>query len=383
MNVTHLELRPIAIPFRTPFRHSAATRTLSEAVLVIASSADGHVGIGEGCPREYVTGESMETVADFFARHCAEVRDLDSLARIAAWAKLHREDIDRNPAAWCAIETALLDMTARRQGVSLEGLLNLPEPEGPFRYTAILGILSPDLFAAQARRYAALGFSDFKMKISGHLALDGLNVAALRKMAGAGCRIRADANNLWNCPEDAIAYLRALGGNIWAIEEPLAAIRDYDGMSRIADGLDCRIILDESFMRIADMTPIEERPSRWIPNIRVSKMGGLIRSLEIMKACRNSGIDCIVGAQVGETSILTRAALTLVQRFRNDVLAQEGAFGTHLLTHDIVRKSLTFGHAGILSAPIPGPGLGLALVEGVARRSAASDPADSAVRLAL
>ena len=61
------------------------------------------------------------------------------------------------------------------------------------------------------------------------------------------------------------------------------------------------------------------------------------------------GIPIIVGAQVGETSILTRAALTVASTFRDILLAQEGGFGTYLLKHDIVEPSLMIGKGAKLS----------------------------------
>ena len=42
------------------------------------------------------------------------------------------------------------------------------------------------------------------------------------------------------------------------------------------------------------------------------------------------------------------------------MLAQEGAFGTHLLEKDVVSPALTFGRGGILDArALKGAGLGL------------------------
>lgn len=63
-------------------------------------------------------------------------------------------------------------------------------------------------------------------------------------------------------------------------------------------------------------------------------------------------IPLIIGAQVGESSILTRAALTIANAFRDNLLAQEGAFGTQLLQYDIVEPSLMFEKAGKLNASI-------------------------------
>lgn len=77
-------------------------------------------------------------------------------------------------------------------------------------------------------------------------------------------------------------------------------------------------------------------------------MGGLIRSLEIVARARALGVQLIIGAQVGETSLLTRAAWTVAQAAGDALLAQEGAFGTYLLQEDIRRPALMFGAGGVL-----------------------------------
>ena len=77
-------------------------------------------------------------------------------------------------------------------------------------------------------------------------------------------------------------------------------------------------------------------------------MGGLIRALEIARVAEELEIPVIVGAQVGETSLLTRAALTVANTTRRNLLAQEGAFGTLLLKYDIVNPPLGFQKQGQL-----------------------------------
>ena len=96
-------------------------------------------------------------------------------------------------------------------------------------------------------------------------------------------------------------------------------------------------------------------------------MGGLLRSLDFLGQARRQGVRVIVGAHVGETSLLTRAALTVASAAGKALVAQEGAFGTHLLEHDVVEPPLMFGAGGILDAGAAAigtaPGWGLAIRE--------------------
>ncbi len=179
----------------------------------------------------------------------------------------------------------------------------------------------------------------------------------------AGTAVRADANNLWTDADRAVRYVDALGFRFSALEEPLRA-GDFEGMRRMAQALDTRIILDESMLRIDQLEEIRADADRWIANVRVSKMGGLLRSLQFCVAARACGVPIIVGAHVGETSVLARAGLVVAGSIRDCVVACEGAFGTHLLQHDAVQPSIMFGRGGILDVGAQRlgttPGLGLA-----------------------
>ena len=360
MSNYRLNIQPLRIPFRHAFRHASATRAETCAVLVQADNGQGISGYGEGCPRAYVTGESIDGSLAFFhqvaARVCREINGPDDLK---TWVRSHADLIDRNPAAWCAIETALLDLFARERHISLEQVLGLPALGGEHQYTAVLGDMSIPAYEAMLQRYRAYGFHDYKIKLSGDLERDREKLARMI----SGERLRADANNLWKEPRQATQYLRALDSELFAVEEPLDA-GDYAGLSQLAADTGMRIILDESFTRLAQLEELKEHSAHWLLNLRVSKIGGLMRSLDILRAVKTQGIPIIVGAQVGETSILTRCGLTLAHAAGDSVIAREGAFGTLLLEHDICGTPLMFSHGGRLpSTAIQGAGLGLRVSE--------------------
>jgi L-Ala-D/L-Glu epimerase len=340
-------------PLQAPFVHASARRATAESLIVTARSAVGHAGWGEGCPRSYVTGESLAG-AMAFARQvgpelAAEVRDI---AGLRAWIAREAALIDANPAAFCALEMALIDLLARERGIGAEALLGQPELAGTFRYTAVLGDSDPDAFARLFRRYRDAGFCDFKVKLSGDLVRDRAKLAILDALAAGGdrLRIRVDANNRWRRADECNAFFAGLGRPLFAIEEPLAA-RDFAGLREVAAATGARIVLDESFLRVADLHELAPTASHWLLNCRVSKQGGVIRSLAIAAEARRRGFQLIVGAHVGETSLLTRAALPVAQAAGSALAGQEGAFGTHLLSHDPCTPLLMFSGQGVLHAP--------------------------------
>ena len=355
-----IELQHLRIPFRSAFKHASAERAETDSVLATVTTSESVSGHGEGCPRVYVTGETTASCFQFLEAHRASILTIRDLATLRRWVEENGAIIDKNPAAWCAIETAILDAFGKAAGLSIEELLGLPPLAGTFHFTAVLGAAKPETFSKQLAQYVQLGFREFKMKIAGDEATDLRNFAALTAEC-PGASIRFDFNNLWQTAPEAIRYVAAFGPNFWAFEEPLRA-NDYDALRELGAVLKRPIILDESFCRIEQFAPIAADAERWIPNIRVSKMGGLLRSLAIAERCTTLGMKFIIGAQVGETSILTRMALTVANTHRQNLRAQEAAFGTYLLTTDITAAPLMFGKQGELTAPEPKPGHGIALI---------------------
>jgi len=363
--IERLVFSELHIPFKTVFRHASAERTETSTVWIEAIDSDGASGFGESCPRPYVTEETLVTARAFTARHEADIaRHVRSVETLRVWVSMHREEIDRDPAAWCAIELAVLDLLGKRHGAPVEALLGLPPLAGSFKYTAVLGDAPVAEFRATAAQYRRAGFRDYKVKLSGDADRDRGKMDVFRSWPDGAVRVRADANNLWRGAEEAIAALRRLDYPFFGIEEPIGKDRQTE-LPRIAEALGARIVLDESFVRLAQLSQLIDPPSQWLLNVRVSKMGGLLRSLEIVDAARRRGLEVIVGAQVGETSVLTRAGLTAALAARPVLAAQEGAFGTHLLEHDVCPAPLMFGAGGLLDIEaypaLRAPGLGISV----------------------
>ena len=363
LSIDRFEFRELGIPFKTAFRHAAAERTATETVWIDVVASDGTVGSGESCPRSYVTGETIATAHAFASQQEASLRrGVTCIETLHAWVAGHGKDIDANPAAWCALELALLDLIGQQTGATVETLLSVPTlANAVFRYTAVLGDAPATAFHATAERYRQAGFRDFKVKLSGSVDRDREKMAIFGKWPES-VRLRADANNLWPAADEAIDALARLDYPFFAIEEPIGKDQHAE-LSRIARALNCAVILDESFCRVQQLSLLCDPAAQWLINIRVSKMGGLIRSLRVLEAARAREIGVIVGAQVGETSLLTRAALTVACAAGNALVAQEGAFGTFLLERDVCDPPLMFGAGGVLDASaypmLANPGLGV------------------------
>ncbi|MBL7774532.1 MAG: hypothetical protein JNK89_00930, partial [Saprospiraceae bacterium] len=91
----------------------------------------------------------------------------------------------------------------------------------------------------------------------------------------------------------------------------------------------------------------------FIANLKVSRLGGVIRCLEMVSALRKSGYPIIVGAHVGETSILTRAGMCVANAAGENLAAQEGGYGLLILKKEPLTPSLMFGDFGRINLREP------------------------------
>jgi L-alanine-DL-glutamate epimerase-like enolase superfamily enzyme len=358
MRATNLSFGTADIPFRASFDHASASRRRAETIIVHVEDAEGNVGIGEGCPREYVTGETMETALAFLHRRRHMLAALADPQDLANWIVRNTPEIDENPSAFCAAELALIDLYSKQLGQTIEQLFVAPVLSAPLTVSAVYGTGSFLKFRAQAMAFQRNGMTEAKLKVSGKTAADAKRAAFLAQRG----KVRLDANNLWPNADAAVSALKHLSKHAWAIEEPLAK-GDWAGMKDVHERTGMTIIADESFLTQDDLKLMPPGDG-FIPNFRVSKMGGLMRSVSALRMALDQGRKIIVGAQVGETSILARAGLLLAGGAADRLVGYEGGYGTHLLRQDIVEPPLAFGEGGKLKPPaglLERPGLGLQL----------------------
>ncbi len=352
-----IEAYPLKLPLNVSFRHAGATRNHGESVWVRAGR-NNVFGFGEGCPRVYVTGDDLKSSLRWIEANFSDGHNpFDNLEEVNGWIKENQDQINQHPAAWCAVELALLDLFAREKNLSVETLLGLEGYKRCGRYTAVLGDSEEWEFTSLADQYLIRGFTDFKIKLNGDLKKDQARLDILEDLrqqhSVSNLRIRLDANNLWTGQaEEAIGHIQSLKGELFAIEEPVGP-RDTSGTSRVSTETGLPVILDESLCTLIDLEAYKNLPGRFIANIKVSRVGGLIRALKMIEKIRRLGWPIIIGCHVGETSLLTRAALIPACAAGKNLIAQEGAYGDYLMKREPVDPVLKFGRHGLLNLDQP------------------------------
>jgi L-alanine-DL-glutamate epimerase-like enolase superfamily enzyme len=324
-----IEIIHVQVPFREKFTHSNASREETETIVVKILNEKGQTGLGESCPRSYVTGETIDSCEEFIQSVSSAILSMTTLQELKSYIDSNAQVIDKNPAAFCAIELAMLDILAQEKNITVEKLLSLKTGKQNLKYTAVLGIDSWPGLIKKILVYASLGFEDYKIKISGDAQKD---LKKIKIISIFSKRIRVDGNNIFKNATEAIDYLTVIRPYIWAVEEPLQP-SDFEGMKKIVKDLHLVIILDESFKSIDDILRLQGKLEYFIPNVRISKMGGLLRTLSLITELEKHRGKFILGSHVGEMSLLTKAAL-LISEHSQKILAKEGGFGTWLLKED-------------------------------------------------
>ena len=145
-----------------------------------------------------------------------------------------------------------------------------------------------------------------KIKVGDDLERDLRSLELLRRVLGQDVDLRVDANCAWT-PAEAVEAIERMGVHrIAAVEQPVAG-EDVDGLRSVSDAVSVPVIADESLRTVEEARRLAETKACGAFNIRVSKCGGLLDSMRIARIADEAGIFCVVGAQVGESGILSAA----------------------------------------------------------------------------
>jgi muconate cycloisomerase len=372
LRIAELTAFQVRIPLRKPIRHASHTRSATDNVLVRCLLEDRTEGYGEGVPREYVTGETIDSALDLLRRSdlagqlepCADFARAAALAERLRLAPVPGDDrACQGNAARCALELAVLDAYGKRFGQPVSAVTrllapDLYEPQPRVRYSGAITSA-----AGRKARWLAVAlrvyrFRQVKVKVGIAGQDDARRLKSIRRWVGGGMDLRVDANEAWS-PADVVARIRELEPfRISAVEQPVAHT-DLDVLADVRRQVAVPIMLDESLCSPVDAERALERGTCDLFNVRLSKCGGFIPSLRLVQFARQHRLGCQLGCQVGETAVLSAAGRHFAAGV-GGLRYLEGSYDRHLVREALATHDLTFGWGGW--APVlPGPGLGLTL----------------------
>ena len=306
---------PLRLILQPPRRVAVAdlvvrgVRRARQAVRIRLLDAQGTVGLGEALPLPGYSRDdaaTAERVLAALALQCAGSGGLSvpaapaGAAQIAACLAPHESVLAAAPSARFALECALLDLLARRDGVSAAAWL----AQGRALQAVPVSVLLPeDLPGAVAAAAAAVarGHRVLKLKIAradrtAHeedalLAAVRAAADAARSPASAPVRLRLDANGAMN-PAQLPVRLAALAQHgIELVEEPVAGA----ALLRLP-ALPLRWAADESLAEPGLAAallrlPAASRPAAWV--LKPAELG-LTRCLAWAAAAAGSGLGVVV-----------------------------------------------------------------------------------------
>lgn len=372
MRIDSVDVQIIRLPFRFAFTHSLAKRDFSLNVIVKAVISDGtsiYTGWGESVPRDYVTGETADSAASFVEKVFAPALVGKSLGEPKELLQLLSDkfeefDLHRiaRGAAWCALETAILDGYAKAKGLSLATLLQnmgvAPLGAGESRGIVYGGVAPFSRGKKGELLLWLLKFYDYntvKLKVGRTLEEDVKAVEIARRVLGPDKIIRVDANCAWTV-EDTLRFSdRTSVHSIASIEQPVKP-DDIEGLVRITQSIPTPIVVDESLCTYQQAKELVKAQACKGFNVRISKNGGLIASSKMISLAHEAQLDVHLGAQVGESGVLTAAQRQLAM-VAGTLTNIEGAANFFLLKRDLTKENLTAGRGG--KPPDLGSSIGL------------------------
>jgi len=379
MKITSLAFWVVRLPFRFTFKHSLAARNFSENIIAQAvlenDRGESFEGWGESVPRQYVTGETVDTALHFLSSVSAprftgkEFATDEELLRLLT-NEFYELGLDREPggAAFCALELALIDAFAKLQAVRVSswfGPLQSSESAvartaAGINYGGVVPFGGSKALKAVLWFYKAYGFKTVKLKVGKDFDSDVECVKLARQILGDAVTIRIDANAAWSA-EEAIRFAHRVSEyEIASIEQPVDA-NDLAGLAKVTDCVRQEVVADESLCTVAQARKLAREKICSGFNIRLSKVGGFLAAAEIVRIARGAGIRCHLGAQVGESGILSAAARSFALS-RGPFENYEGSANFFLLKRDLTKENLTAGPGGFGKALIK-PGFGVTVLE--------------------
>ncbi|MGA7106661.1 MAG: o-succinylbenzoate synthase [Terracidiphilus sp.] len=349
MRIDGIVLRELHLPLVRPFETSFGVTT-DRRILLVEVRSEGLIGWGEctAGERPFFSAETTDTAWQVLMNELGPM--------VAAETPEHGGDCPRlfkrvrgNRMAKAALENAVWDLEAQREGVSISMLL------GGVRESIAcgvsLGIQSsiPELMDIIEPELAA-GYQRIKLKCK-----PGWDVEVFEKVRSRwpDITLSCDANSAYKLRDaDHLASFDAF--DLLMIEQPLWH-DDFYYHSMLQRQLKTPICLDESIRNRRDALAAIEMESCRIINIKLGRVGGFSEAIAVHNAAQERGIPVWCGGML--ESGIGRSHNIALSTLENFTLPGDVSASARYWKEDIIEPEVTVSSEGEIAIPdTPGRG---------------------------
>jgi O-succinylbenzoate synthase len=343
MRIDAIILRELHMPLVRPFETSFGV-TRNRRILLAEIQSEGLIGWGEctAGERPFFSGESTDTAWQVLVNELGPMLAAESPEHGGACPRIFRA-VRGNPMAKAALENAIWDLEAQREGISLSQLI------GGVRESiscgVSLGIQSsiPELLAIVERELAA-GYQRIKLKCK-----PGWDVEVFERVRSRwpGILLSCDANSAYRLHDQ--EHLESFDAfDLLMIEQPLWH-DDFYYHSMLQKRLETSICLDESIRNRRDALAAIEMESCKIINIKLGRVGGFSEAIAVHNATAERGIPVWCGGML-ETGI-GRAHNIALSSLANFSLPGDVSASKRYWDEDIIEPEVTVSSEGEIAVP--------------------------------
>jgi L-alanine-DL-glutamate epimerase-like enolase superfamily enzyme len=292
LRIERASVWPATMPLSQPYSVAYERFEAAENVFVRLDTNQGLIGMGCAAPDPVVTGEDQDQTVQALtvvAEPLLAGADLDDWAVILEQLKRR---LPGAPSAWCAVDMALADLTARAAGRPLYRLLGSQRHKVATFVT--IGLAAEEETLAEARKRLAEGFRALKVKGGRDVNEDIERAVLLREAVGPGVELAWDANQGYTIDEARWFIRQASPASLAFLEQPTAQPA-FDDLAAVKAESPLPIMADESLTSAADAFALARNNAVDLFNIKLTKVGGLREAAAIQAVASAAGIRVMIG----------------------------------------------------------------------------------------
>ena len=349
MRIDGIVLRELRLPLVRPFETSFGV-TRNRRILLAEVRAEGLVGWGEctAGERPHFSGESTDTAWQVIVNELGPMLANASIDHGGDCPQLFNV-VRGNPMAKAALENAIWDLEAQRDGLPLWQLIGGVREKIPCGVSLGIQKSISELMDIIERELAA-GYQRIKLKCK-----PGWDVDVFEKVRTQwpDIMLSCDANSAYKL-RDADHLVTFDAFDLLMVEQPLWH-DDFYYHSMLQKRMATPICLDESIRNRRDALAAIEMESCKIINIKLGRVGGFSEAIAVHNAAQERGIPVWCGGML--ESGVGRAhniALSTLENFR---LPGDVSASARYWSEDIIEPEVTVTSEGEIIVPsVPGRG---------------------------